>query len=417
VRVYFKFWKGSEIIMANGSFGGGTGLSGDPYLIEDIFDLIAINNDPSKYYKLVNDIDLNVYPYNVAPGWIPLYTFTGNFDGNFHTIYNLFIERDTSYQGLFSNMNGTFKNCYLENFNINYADVSTSRYSHMGAISGQSTSVSALVENVVVKGLKIYGSEYIGGLFGYSYATIKNCVVDDFEVNASADYIAGVVGYKYDGIINGVFVDNIRVGAGGSTNAGYYGGVNEYNRTGAIQNAYFNNTNYPYSGSGIGYNNTDIKKSANYVGVGVTSRLDDLLNDRNFKAWIVDVSDQDRPRLFMEKGINRTTLTYMSDYTSLVNFGAVVEGQVSTYRKVNVKVAYDIPIQNVDITWERKLDISELTEIEFSLDQDFTTPTSELHFTSLNLQRGDEITFYMRIKTQVGMSGDGQFNLYVDVSS
>jgi hypothetical protein len=410
--------KGSGI-MANGSFGGGTGVLDDPYLIEDIFDLIEVKNNLAGHFKLVRDIDLNVYPYNTGEGWIPLGgTFTGEFDGDFHTIYNLYIERNSTHQGLFHYMNGTFKNCYLEDFRINVDDLYPNRYGYMGAIAGYCSNASARVENVVVSRLKIYGDGYIGGLFGYSYASIKNCLVDDFELNMNADYCGGIVGYKYDGDLESCFVDNIRLGIGSSTTSSYLGGIVDYNRTGMVHNCFFNNTNFPYyGGGGTGLSETEMKLKSNYVGLGATSKFDDTLNHKNFKSWIIDVTELDRPRLFMEKGVNRTTLTYMSDYTDLVHFGGVVEGEVSTYRKVNVKVAYDVPIRTIDITWDRKTGISTLTSIEFSLDQTFATPTSELHFTGLELLRGDEITFYMRVNTSVGMTGDGQFNLYVDVSS
>ena len=38
--------------MANGVFGGGSGISTNPYLIEDAVDLVAINKFPSAYFKL-----------------------------------------------------------------------------------------------------------------------------------------------------------------------------------------------------------------------------------------------------------------------------------------------------------------------------------------------------------------------------
>lgn len=47
--------------MANGHFGGGSGLSDDPYLIEDIYDLLALETVKYGYYKLVNDLDLTEY--------------------------------------------------------------------------------------------------------------------------------------------------------------------------------------------------------------------------------------------------------------------------------------------------------------------------------------------------------------------
>jgi The GLUG motif len=412
--------------MANGSFGGGTGITDDPYLIEDVFDLIAINTTgTSKHYKLTKDIDLNIYPYNTGEGWIPLNYFSGVFDGNFHTIRNLYMERTSNTLGLFSNINGTFKNCYLEDFRLNFDEVTNNRYYYIGALAGQLSS-SARIENVVVSRVKIFGNYYLGGLAGYSSASeIINCLVDDVEIDNSTGTTYSTGGFigRIDANANMVrycLVNNFRITTGAPGNqSNYVGGFAGYANT-SLYNCYWDTTHlnwYGSTGGTIGYNYTQMRNPSNFVGLGATSRIDDVLNHRNFKAWIIDVKGLDRPRLFMEKGLNKTTITYQSDYTDLVNFGSVIEGEISSYRKVNVKTCYDVSINEIDITWERKEGISILTELELSTTQGFIEPLSELHYTDLNLLRGDELTFYMRVRTSVGMEGEGHFNLYVDVRS
>ena len=54
---------------ANGTFGGGTGISGDPYKIEDAADLDAVRNNLSAYYELANDIDLTAYLASGGAGY------------------------------------------------------------------------------------------------------------------------------------------------------------------------------------------------------------------------------------------------------------------------------------------------------------------------------------------------------------
>jgi len=53
-------------------FCGGTGIEADPYLICTADQLNNIREDLTAYYKLVNDIDLDVDPYNDAEGWEPI---------------------------------------------------------------------------------------------------------------------------------------------------------------------------------------------------------------------------------------------------------------------------------------------------------------------------------------------------------
>ena len=42
---------------ANGSFGGGDGTAGSPYIIEDVWDLQNMSGNLSAHYVLKNDIN------------------------------------------------------------------------------------------------------------------------------------------------------------------------------------------------------------------------------------------------------------------------------------------------------------------------------------------------------------------------
>jgi len=50
-------------VLAGGSFGGGNGSVGNPYLIEDCADLQAMNGSLSSHYALAGDIDCDVSRY------------------------------------------------------------------------------------------------------------------------------------------------------------------------------------------------------------------------------------------------------------------------------------------------------------------------------------------------------------------
>ena len=71
--------------MAEGKFGGGNGNWSNPFIIEDVADLSAIRSNPSACYKLKNRLDLKDVDFE------PIKDFSGQFDGNCQSIYNLSI--------------------------------------------------------------------------------------------------------------------------------------------------------------------------------------------------------------------------------------------------------------------------------------------------------------------------------------
>ena len=99
------------------SFSGGSGGSGDPYLIGSATDLaqLAFNVNNSTeysgvYFMLSDDINL------AGKDWVPIgtasYAFRGNFEGNYKTISNLNITGDAGEGGALFNYasNASFSN-------------------------------------------------------------------------------------------------------------------------------------------------------------------------------------------------------------------------------------------------------------------------------------------------------------------
>ncbi|MEP0007526.1 MAG: GLUG motif-containing protein [Balneola sp.] len=118
-------------------YGGGSGTSGDPYLIKNTFHLRNIYDSNTYEYKLVHDIDLNIYPFNSGKGWEPIGTnssgqeFHGRLDGDGKKIKNLFINRPAeNFVGLFgASRYGYIKKVGFENVNVTGKD-------YVGAITG-----------------------------------------------------------------------------------------------------------------------------------------------------------------------------------------------------------------------------------------------------------------------------------------
>ena len=122
-------WDGSVAT----SFNKGSGLINDPYIISDGSELAyfftVINNEESsnyfnKYFELSNNIDLD----NIAlPVLNSLKVFSGSFDGNGYSLFNLKID-NSGYNNsslrnefaLFSSLdNATIKNLNINESNIN----------------------------------------------------------------------------------------------------------------------------------------------------------------------------------------------------------------------------------------------------------------------------------------------------------
>lgn len=82
--------------MANGTMTG-SGTQIDPYLVEDVYDFLAIDSMyHNPYYKLVNDIDFNdheTYKYGIST---TLFSGTTYVDGDGHEVRNMILSGTSS---------------------------------------------------------------------------------------------------------------------------------------------------------------------------------------------------------------------------------------------------------------------------------------------------------------------------------
>ncbi|MCD8294756.1 MAG: hypothetical protein LUE27_05910, partial [Clostridia bacterium] len=162
---------------------------------------------PNCVIKLDTDIDLN------NKLWTPIGTtdkgdvnaahvFSGTFEGEGHTIYNLYVTEDSvpsSYgYGLFGYIwRATINNLTVENANV-------TGVGHVGALVGSTESLGEVndifstITNCTVKGhIEVTGQLYVGGIVGSSHLTvIESCSV----AGDSGSFIKGVyASISYDG--------------------------------------------------------------------------------------------------------------------------------------------------------------------------------------------------------------------------
>jgi hypothetical protein len=117
-------------LLADGIQPVGEGDEADPYQIESLENLLWMGTNQEamdKYYIQTADIDaLETVNWNDGAGFIPIghqgtdWTFYGHYDGQGHTVSNLYINRPEEYDiGLFGFAEGAFiSNLNLEDFQI-----------------------------------------------------------------------------------------------------------------------------------------------------------------------------------------------------------------------------------------------------------------------------------------------------------
>ncbi|MDD4309834.1 MAG: SUMF1/EgtB/PvdO family nonheme iron enzyme [Candidatus Cloacimonetes bacterium] len=173
-------------------FAGGNGTPENPYQVADAGQLNSIRNHLDAHFVLIADLDLDSPPYNTDSGWIPLGTvdapFTGSFDGDKHSISNLFISRPgADYQGLFGYSTGA----ELSRIKLQNAQILGNDYTASLPGRGLSTTISG----VSVTG-NVQGSSIVGGivasleLSGTITQSLANCSVNGYWS------IGGIVGYS-----------------------------------------------------------------------------------------------------------------------------------------------------------------------------------------------------------------------------
>jgi hypothetical protein len=192
---FFLFLAGILLFnSASAQFAGGSGTADDPFQVSTPEQLAYLSNYTGEvhygtYFMLINDIDLDLPPYNQDEGWLPIGTadddrFGGNFNGDGFTISGLFIDRPAEdNQALF----GFVFDATIENVCLDNVDVTGNWY--VGALSA--INYYSTTYNCCSKG-SVSGNWFVGGLTGgistgpppagYGYSKIYNswssCIVN-----------------------------------------------------------------------------------------------------------------------------------------------------------------------------------------------------------------------------------------------
>jgi len=210
--------EGYPVIVGEFSYAEGSGSIDDPYIISTAWELYCIGKLPElwdKCFVVIEDLDLSGYdgldgrPVYHRIGIKYLDSFSGVFDGGGHTISNLTLDLpDSDCVGLFGHVasdEAVIKNVGLVNVNV-------TGNNKVGGLAGVAKYCE--IEGCYVTGIVTgaAGGQYVGGVVGYSTATIADCYS---RVIVDGSYsVGGLVGCNAEGSLSTSYASSRVTGAG-----------------------------------------------------------------------------------------------------------------------------------------------------------------------------------------------------------
>ena len=160
--------------------GTGTGTEDDPYRIYNMDQLNQVRNFVyGEYFSLETDLDMAdwIAENNPVEGWQPINAQV-NFDGNGHTISNMWINRpNTNNVGLFGYI--TSENSSITNLHLINVEISGGN-GVGGIIGGAASGGPCTIKNCSVQGT-ITGNDNVGGIIGLIIQSGDNAIADIAE--------------------------------------------------------------------------------------------------------------------------------------------------------------------------------------------------------------------------------------------
>ncbi|MDA3884512.1 MAG: hypothetical protein PF638_02855 [Candidatus Delongbacteria bacterium] len=185
-------------------FASGTGTESDPFQVataNHLYNIRYYTGIDSIYFKQIDDINLDIAPWNEGKGWIPIGNEESLFMGSYKS--KSFYERIYEIDGLTIN-DTTLNNTGLFG-NINNADLDSMKLKNIsivgnnscGALAGSAT--GSRINNCFVISGDISGAEEVGGLIGISlYNTISQ------SYSSHPNYLVSVSGTTLVGGFSGL---------------------------------------------------------------------------------------------------------------------------------------------------------------------------------------------------------------------
>ena len=220
----------------NSGFNEGDGSEESPYLIHTYAQLKKMKCNLNAHYKLEQNIDASpswsegesgctaydgstVPESNACTGWVPIYKFQGDLNGDGHTITKLYANLDfpSAHNGNNGFFSQTEKHAKISNIGLVDANITVSAEGNdlLDCYSGGLVGINnGVINNSYVKGGTISAhcirSSRTGGLVGLAYGLINNSYVIATTVRSfsseSFSYAGGLVGGGTEGTIHNSYV-------------------------------------------------------------------------------------------------------------------------------------------------------------------------------------------------------------------
>ena len=234
--------------------------------IHTIDDWKGIQKSLTENYILMEDLDFK----NEGNSIYISGTYAGKFNGNNHTIRNIFITHSNA--ALLWSLSGTLCNLNIENYTHNYTANGGGCYTGLISVTNE----TAIIDNVHINDIDIEikgkASYYtVGGIIGNTGGSlIRNCSVSNMKVNSTVEArdldVGGIVGNNNSSIMQNSYAQNIEFNVYNSTTAsvgGMAGNGSEIYSSYAVGSIY---TDANYIGGIAGYANT-VQNCYSYVNI------------------------------------------------------------------------------------------------------------------------------------------------------
>jgi len=187
----------------------GSGTPGDPYIIWNAYGLQAVQLYVGSYWELGCNINASATStWNSGQGFAPILSFSGQLDGNGHSINGLYVARSSGNPGLAGGLFGDIIGAYIHDLimsdvSITITTSGTSAPVNAGALVGYMN--GGTITRVYVQG-NVTGictdtsapsqNNAVGGLVGQAFSTlsISQCAADVKVVAASLSYSTAYTG-------------------------------------------------------------------------------------------------------------------------------------------------------------------------------------------------------------------------------
>jgi hypothetical protein len=286
----------------------GDGTSGNPYQIatwQNIYWISQNSAEWSKHYTQIANIDFAdaipaINTWDGGAGFLPIGNgttyFIGSYDGQGHTISNLYINRPyTLHIALFGY---TWGSVILD---LGMVNVDITGRVRVGGLVGLNSNNSS-ISNSYSTG-NITGIDNVGGLVGYNFvdSIVSNCFSTGNVIGSNC--VGGLVGYNYDdsSVSNSYSTGNVS----GST---YVGGLTGCSYLSSITNSYSSGSVSGSSSFGglVGYNNMTVSNcfwDAETDGIAGTNS-----GDNNFGATGKTTLEMKTQSTFTDAGWDFTSI-------------------------------------------------------------------------------------------------------------